>query len=58
MARSSHPKKEVEEALRHAEEQGWHVEVGGSQHEADDDAEDQHDGIHLHTEVPARRRCP
>ena len=30
MARSSHPKKEVEEALRHAEGQGWRVEVGGS----------------------------
>ncbi len=30
MARPSHPKKEVEEALRHAEGQGWRVEVGGS----------------------------
>lgn len=30
MARSPHPKKEVEEALRHAEGQGWRVEVGGS----------------------------
>jgi hypothetical protein len=30
MARSPHPKKEVEEALKHAEEQGWRVEVGGS----------------------------
>ncbi|HBP6688244.1 TPA: hypothetical protein L6B04_08240 [Pseudomonas aeruginosa] len=30
MARSSHPKKEVEEALQHAEAQGWRVEVGGS----------------------------
>jgi len=30
MARSSHPKKEVEDALRHAEGQGWRVEVGGS----------------------------
>ena len=30
MARSPHPKKEVEEALKHAEGQGWRVEVGGS----------------------------
>lgn len=30
MARSPHPKKEVDEALRHAEGQGWRVEVGGS----------------------------
>ena len=30
MARPSHPKKEVEEALKHAEEQGWRVEAGGS----------------------------
>ena len=30
MARKSHPKKEVEEALRHAEAHGWRVSVGGS----------------------------
>jgi len=30
MGRTKHPKKEVEEALRHAEEQGWRIEVGGS----------------------------
>ena len=30
MARATHPKKEVEEALRHAEGNGWHVKVGGS----------------------------
>ncbi|MDR6585658.1 hypothetical protein [Herbaspirillum frisingense] len=30
MARLSHPKKELEEALRHAEEQELRVEVGGS----------------------------
>ena len=30
MLRPSHSKKEVEEALRHAEAQGWRVEVGGS----------------------------
>jgi hypothetical protein len=30
MARPSHPKKEVEEAIRQAERQGWRVEVGGS----------------------------
>ena len=28
MARSPHPKKEIEAALRHAESQGWRVEVG------------------------------
>jgi hypothetical protein len=28
--RPPHPKKEIEEALRHAEEQGWRLEVGGS----------------------------
>jgi hypothetical protein len=28
--RSVHPKKEVEEALRHAEAHGWRVEVGGA----------------------------
>ena len=30
MARSSHPKKDIEAALRHAESQGWSVEMGGS----------------------------
>ena len=30
MARSPHPKKEIEAALRHAESQGWRVETGGS----------------------------
>jgi hypothetical protein len=30
MARSSHRKNMVEEALRHAEGQGWRVEIGGS----------------------------
>jgi hypothetical protein len=30
LARPKHPKKEVEEALRHAEDQGWRVEAGGS----------------------------
>lgn len=30
MARTRHPKKEIEEALRHAEDNGWKVEVGGS----------------------------
>lgn len=30
MARASHPKKEIEMALRYAEEQGWRIEVGGS----------------------------
>lgn len=29
MARASHPKKEVEEALRYAERNGWRVEIGG-----------------------------
>ena len=29
MARPPHPKKEVEEVLRLAEEQGWRIEVGG-----------------------------
>lgn len=30
MIRPTHPKKEIEEALRHAEGQGWRIEVGGS----------------------------
>ncbi len=30
VARPRHSKKEIEEALRHAEEQGWRVAVGGS----------------------------
>lgn len=30
MSRAKHPKQEVEEALRHAEEHGWHIEAGGS----------------------------
>lgn len=30
VTRSKHPKKEIEEALKHAEAQGWRVEVGGS----------------------------
>lgn len=30
MARQKHAKKEVEEALRYAEEAGWTIEVGGS----------------------------
>lgn len=29
MSRSRHPKKEIEEALRHAESHGWRVEQGG-----------------------------
>jgi|SRR5690606_7972077 hypothetical protein len=29
MARPTHPKKEVEAALRYAESHGWRVEVGG-----------------------------
>ena len=29
MSRPGHPKKEVENALRHAESKGWHVSVGG-----------------------------
>jgi hypothetical protein len=28
--RSRHPKKEVEEALRYAEDAGWRISVGGS----------------------------
>ena len=28
--RPAHPKKEVEDALQHAERHGWRVEVGGS----------------------------
>ncbi|USX29486.1 hypothetical protein NHH73_14835 [Oxalobacteraceae bacterium OTU3CINTB1] len=28
MVRPSHPKNEIERALRHAERQGWRVEVG------------------------------
>jgi hypothetical protein len=28
--RHAHPKKEVEEALRYAESQGWRVEIGGN----------------------------
>ena len=30
MGRARHPKKEVEDAIRHAEANGWRVEVGGS----------------------------
>ncbi|HKS11403.1 MAG TPA: hypothetical protein VJS90_00040 [Pseudomonas sp.] len=30
MSRPCHPKKEVEQALRHAESEGWRVETGGS----------------------------
>lgn len=30
MARPKHSKKEVEEALKHAESRGWRVDVGGS----------------------------
>jgi hypothetical protein len=30
MGRARHPKKEVEEAIRHAEKHGWHVKVGGN----------------------------
>ena len=30
MARSSHPKQAVEDALKHAETQGWRGTVGGS----------------------------
>lgn len=29
MSRSKHSKKEVEEALRHAESQGWAIKLGG-----------------------------
>ncbi|WP_129776154.1 hypothetical protein [Peristeroidobacter soli] len=30
MQRAKHPKKEVEQALQHAEQHGWRVEPGGS----------------------------
>ena len=30
MPRKSHPKQEIEDALRYAESHGWRVEVGGS----------------------------
>ncbi|MET0268036.1 MAG: hypothetical protein ABW202_20775 [Duganella sp.] len=30
MARRSHPKKEVEQAIAYAEQHGWRVETGGS----------------------------
>ncbi|UZE28153.1 hypothetical protein LOY63_22895 [Pseudomonas asplenii] len=30
MARARHPIKAIEEALQHAEEQGWRISVGGS----------------------------
>lgn len=30
MRRAKHPRKEVEQALRHAELYGWQIEVGGS----------------------------
>jgi len=29
MGRKKHPKKEIEQALTHAEEHGWKVKVGG-----------------------------
>ncbi|MBC3348122.1 hypothetical protein HU811_15920 [Pseudomonas sp. SWRI196] len=29
MIRLTHPKKEIEDALRHAEGRGWRIEVGG-----------------------------
>lgn len=30
MVRKPHPKKDIEEALRHAEAAGWRISVGGS----------------------------
>jgi hypothetical protein len=30
MARKIYPKPEVEDALRYAEKNGWHVDIGGS----------------------------
>jgi hypothetical protein len=30
MTRATHPKKEVEDAIRYAESSGWRVEIGGS----------------------------
>lgn len=30
MTRSPHPKKKIEAARKHAKEEGWRVEVGGS----------------------------
>ena len=30
MARARHPRKEIEQALRYAEQHGWSVEIGGS----------------------------
>ena len=30
MARKTHPKPEVEDAVRYAEKNGWHVDIGGS----------------------------
>ena len=30
MARKKHPKKEVEKALKYAEQKGWRIKVGGA----------------------------
>jgi hypothetical protein len=30
MARARHPKKEIEAAIQHAEDNGWRIAVGGS----------------------------
>lgn len=30
MARRPHPRKEIEQALKHAEANGWRIKVGGS----------------------------
>ncbi|NHZ98571.1 hypothetical protein [Massilia sp. CCM 8734] len=30
MARTSHPRKEIEQALKYAEANGWRIKVGGS----------------------------
>ncbi len=30
MGRALHPKKEIEQALKYAESQGWRIETGGS----------------------------
>jgi hypothetical protein len=30
MSRRSHPKSEIESALKYAEQNGWHIDLGGS----------------------------
>jgi len=47
MTRKRHPKKEVEEAIRYAEEHGWKIEVGAVPTRGENEVPLQREGLSM-----------